>query len=127
MRWWKCPLARNFGGNENSTEDMSQIIKNLDDFLQIFLTVCCKSRWLTVLCQQGQISAQLRNGVAKLKEISGMGDLQMSTKSVLCVTESWFLEILAMVDGQFRSRSQTQGLGDAAVIKLRVEQDVVTG
>jgi len=27
-------LARNFGGNENSTEDMSALIRNLDDFLR---------------------------------------------------------------------------------------------
>jgi len=27
-------LARNFGGNENSTEDMSALIKNMDDFLR---------------------------------------------------------------------------------------------
>jgi len=32
----------------------------------------------------------------------------MSPKSVFGVTEGWFLEILAMVDGQFLSRSQTQ-------------------
>jgi len=84
-------LARNFGGNENSTEDMSAFIKNVDELLRIPFGAC-----ILILHHSGHADRDTGRGSTVL-----IGGIDSSFKVTLDANKQVTLKVIKLRDGEY--------------------------
>lgn len=84
-------LARNFGGNENSTEDMSAFIKNVDELLRIPFGAC-----VLILHHTGHADRDTGRGSTVL-----IGGIDNSFKVTLDANKRVTLKVVKLRDGEY--------------------------
>jgi len=84
-------LARNYGGNENSTEDMSAFIKNVDELLRIPFGAC-----VLILHHTGHADRDTGRGSTVL-----IGGIDNSFKVALDANKQVTLKVVKLRDGEY--------------------------